>query len=104
MFRTLINVNTDLRDLFREMECYFSITLDTEIVEKIFNEVKDGDDFIVSAKDYLIFQSEKRFLHRQMIITGTVDEHEPADIWIEIKNIKKKDVRHFTDLQLGHVC
>ena len=39
-----------------------------------------------------------------MTIHGTVDEYEPDTFWIELKNIKEKDVIHFNELvfRLGH--
>ena len=77
-----------------EIEKYFSITLGNEITAKIFTDAEDDQ---VSKKEYLIFQDKKKLLGRQLIITGKVDENEPEDIWIEIENIKEKDVRHFNE-------
>lgn len=92
MFRILINIDKDLRDVFMKIERYFSIALDESVIEKIF---KDAE---VSQKDYLIFQGKKKLLQKPVIVRGTVDEYEPSDIWIVIENITDKDVKHFTSL------
>jgi hypothetical protein len=94
-FKALININSDLRDIVDEIERYFSIALDRELIERIF---RDAENDQVSEKQYLIFKGEEKILHGQMTIYGTVDEYEPETIWIELKNIKEKDVRHFNEL------
>jgi len=94
-FKTLVNIDSDLRDIVRGIERYFSITLDKELIERIF---KDAEEDQVSEKKYLIFKGEKKILSGQMTIHGTVAEYEPETILIELKNIKEKDVRHFNEL------
>ncbi len=97
-FRTLININAATGDFFGEIERYFSITFEKTIIENIF---KDAEENQVPKKEYLIFQGNKKFLTKQMVISGTVDEHEPETIWIEIQNIKEKDFKHFSELVSG---
>lgn len=97
-FKTLVNIDSDFRDIIDEIERYFSITLDKELIERIFRDA-EGDQ--VTDKQYLIFQGEKKLLGGQMTIHGTVDEYEPETIWIELKNIKEKDARHFNELVSG---
>ena len=97
-FRTLINIDANLRDIFGEIEQYFSIKLDKDLIEKIF---RDAEEDQVTEKEYLIFQEEKKFLGTQLKIRGTVDDYEPKTIWIEIQNIKEKDVKHFNELVSG---
>ena len=92
MFKTLINIDSDLISFFSELENYFSIKLDKIIIEKIF---KDAEDDQVSEKDYKIFEKERSLFKSQIQIIGKVDEYEPNDIWIEIKNIKDRDLNHF---------
>lgn len=46
-FKTLINIDSDLRGILHEIEQYFSITLDKELIERIF---KDAEDDQVSEK------------------------------------------------------
>jgi hypothetical protein len=97
-FRTLINIDANLRDIFREIEQYFSIKLDKALIEKIF---KDAEGDQVTEKGYLIFQEQKKIIGTQLTIRGTVDDYEPETIWIEIRNIKEKDVKHFNELVSG---
>ena len=97
-FKTLVNKDSDLRDIVNEIEQYFSITLDKELIERIF---RDAEENQVSEKQYLIFKAEKKILGGQMTILGTVEEYEPETIWIELKNIKEKDAKHFNELIFG---
>lgn len=94
-FKTLVNIDSDLRQIVKAIERYFSITLDKELIERIF---KDSEEDQISEKRYLIFKGEQKILAGQMTIYGTVDEYEPGTIWLELKNIKEKDVRHFREL------
>ncbi|MEO7990259.1 MAG: hypothetical protein ABI663_12010 [Chryseolinea sp.] len=98
IFKTLVNIDTNLQDLLREIEQYFSIKLNKDIIEKIF---RDAEEDHVTEKEYLIFQVEKKLLGAKLTIMGTVDNHEPETIWIEIQNIKEKDVKHFNELISG---
>jgi hypothetical protein len=93
-FRTLININA-APDIFGEIERYFSIKLDKTMIENIF---KDAEENQVAKKEYLIFQGNRKFLTKQLLISWTVDEYEPETIWIEIQNIKEKDFKHFSEL------
>jgi hypothetical protein len=95
-FRLLINIDPDLKVFFKEVEQYFSIKLDNVVVEKIFNDCIEDQ---VTEKNYEIFNGEKRFMKTPIQVTGKVDEYEPEDIWIEILNIKEKDVKHFQGLK-----
>jgi hypothetical protein len=97
-FKKLINVDPELRDTFRKIEGYFSIDLDKGTIEKIFNDAENDQ---VSEKRYLLFQAEKKFLRRQLIILGTVAEYEPLDILIEIRNIKEKELKDLKELVSG---
>jgi hypothetical protein len=97
-FRTLLNIDSNLRYIIGEIEQYFSIKLDKDIIAKIF---KDAEDDQVTEKEYLIAQAEKKFLGTQLTILGTVDEYEPETIWIEIQNIKQKDVKYFEEMISG---
>jgi len=94
-FRTPVNIDSHLRDIFKEIERYFGITLDKNLIENIFREAEEDQ---VSEKEYLIFQSAKKLLRKQLTIRGTVEEYEPDTIWIEIQNLKEKDLRHFNEL------
>lgn len=95
IFRTLIDINDGLRDLVKEVELYFSIKLEKEVIDKIFN---DSEEDQVNAKAYLLFQGEKKLLRRELIIRGVVDEYEPHDIWIEIQDLKEKDIKYLNEL------
>ena len=97
-FKTPINIDATAHDFFGEIERYFSIKLDKTIIENIF---KDAEEDQVAKKEYLIFQGKKKFLTKQLLINGTVDEYEPETIWIEIQNIKEKDFKHFSELVSG---
>jgi putative heme degradation protein len=98
IFKTLINIDIDLRNIFGEIEEHFFIKLNEEIIEKIF---RDAEEDQVAGKEYLIFQGEKKLLGSHLIILGTVGTYEPEDIWIEIQNIKERDLKHFNDLISG---
>lgn len=98
VFRTLINIDTNLRDFFREIEQYFSIKLDRDVIERIF---KDAEEDQVTGKEYLIFQGEKKLLGTKLTILATVDEYEPETAWIEIQNIKEKDLKHLNEFIYG---
>jgi hypothetical protein len=78
-FRTLVNIDDTLRAFIREIEKYFSIQIDGVVLEKIFEDSKNDH---VSAKEYLLFLEGKKLMRKQLTIRGTVDEHEPATIWI----------------------
>jgi hypothetical protein len=93
-FKTLVNIGSELRDIVSEIERYFVISLDKELIERIF---RDSEEDQVNEKQYLIFEGEKKIPIGQMTIQGKVEEFEPETIWIEIKNIREKDVRHFTE-------
>lgn len=102
-FKTLVNIDSDLRDIVDEIERYFSITLDKELIVRIF---RDAEEDQVREKQYLLFEGEDKIPGGQMTIHGTVDEYEPETIWIELRNIKEMDVRHFSKLVSGegHIC
>jgi hypothetical protein len=55
MFRTLINIDNDLRAMLKEIERYFSIVLDDAVIEKIFEGAEEDQ---VSQKEYLIFRAQ----------------------------------------------
>jgi len=96
-FKTLININSELRGLVAEIKKYFSLDIDSGLIEKI---VQDSETDQVTEKNYKIFEAKS-----QPTILATVDEYEPETIWIEIKNIKDKDVKHFNDFTgttMGH--
>jgi hypothetical protein len=88
-FRTLINIDTELTYLIAEIKRYFSLDIDDGLIEKI---AQDSDTDNVTEKHYKIFEHKSR-----PTILGTVDENEPEIIWIEIKDIKDTDVKHFND-------
>jgi|LakMenE18May11ns_1017448.scaffolds.fasta_scaffold8568756_1 hypothetical protein len=89
-FRTLINIDTELSGLIAEIKRYFSLDIDDGLVERIVQDSKTDN---VNEKHYKIFEEKSR-----PTILATVDEYEPETIWIEIKNIKNTDVKHFNDL------
>lgn len=91
-FKILVNIDSDLRNIVDDIDRYFSITVDKELIERIF---KDSERDQVSEKQYLIFKGEEKIPGQQMTIHGTVDEYEPETICIELKNINEKDLRHF---------
>ncbi len=94
-FSTSLIIQFDFRALIKEIERYFKITLKKEVIQKIFSDaLKDQ----VTEKEYLIFEGMKKNLSREMRIRGNVDEYEPETIYIEIQNIKEKDVKHFNEL------
>jgi len=95
VFRTLVNIDDNLLIIFKEIEKYFVIELDKAIIEKIFKEAEEDQ---VSEKKYLLFQGKKKFISRNLVIEGTVDDYEPESIWIKIQNIKENDVKHFNEL------
>jgi hypothetical protein len=97
-FRKLINIDSGLRDTFKKLEGYFCINFDKETIDKIFNDAENDQ---VSEKRYPLFQAEKKFLRRQLIIVGTVDEYEPFDILIEIRNIREKELKDIKELVSG---
>lgn len=90
-FEQLLTIDPELRAFFTHVEEYFLISIDKEIVGRIFN---DSEEDQVNEKQYEIYTEKKRWLRPQMKITGKVDEHEPETLWIEIQNIKEKDLKH----------
>jgi hypothetical protein len=95
VFSTLINIDHDLRRFFNEVEIYLSITLDRKIIEKIF---QDAENDQVNEKEYQLYIGAKRIFNSPIKIFGKVDSYEPSDIWIEIQNIKKKDLKYLQEL------
>jgi hypothetical protein len=97
-FTTLLSIGSDFLDVVNEIERYFHITVDKQLIERIFN---DSEEDQVTEKKYLIFAGEKRIFKKPLMISATVDEYEPDAIWIEIKNIKEKDLQHLNEFISG---
>jgi hypothetical protein len=88
-FKALINIDNELSGLISEIKRYFSVEIDDGLVGKI---IQDSENNQVTEKHYKIFEEKSR-----PTILATVDEYEPETIWIEIKNIRDTDVKHFND-------
>ena len=44
------------------------------------------------------FEENKKIIGEPVVVIGVVDEYEPETIWLEIKNIERKDVAYFNDI------
>lgn len=91
-FKKLIDIDSELRDYLKEIERHFSIKIDDKLIEKIFDDSQADQ---VTEKKYEVFDSKPSLLKSRLTINATVDEYEPETIWIEIKNVKKADIKHF---------
>lgn len=98
VFKTLLTIDSNLKDFLKQTERYFSIEIDNGIIEKIFKDVEADQ---VSEKNYVIFSKERNLLKRELTIEGTVDEYEPESFWIVIQNLRDKDVNHLENLISG---
>ena len=91
MYKTLLNIDSELNVFIREIENHFSIKVDKKIIDKIYQDFKNDQ---VNEKEYVIFKRPDRILKKQFVIKGIVDEYEPETIWIELENLRKKDIVH----------
>ena len=98
VFKTLLTIDSNLKDFLKQTETYFSIEIDDGVIEKIF---EDAEADQVSEKNYIIFSKKGDLLKSQLTIAGTVDEYEPESIWIVIQNLRDKDINHFENLISG---
>lgn len=91
-FTIVLSIDTTLSDFFVEVERYFSINIDDAVRQRIF---KDCQEDQVNDKAYAIFSGKSTLSKLPLMIEGNVDEYEPYEIWITIRNISNRDVRHF---------
>ncbi|AWM32451.1 hypothetical protein [Hymenobacter nivis] len=72
-------INDKLRQVLVDLESYFSINLNSEVIDKVF---KDAEHDQVSYKTY-VFYRESHWLFPTWEITGAVEEYEPETLLIE---------------------
>lgn len=90
-FEQLLTIDPELRAFFAQVEAYFLISIDKEVIDRIFN---DSEEDQVNEKEYKIYTAKKRWFRSQIKIVGKVDRNEPETVWIEIQNIKETDLEH----------